>query len=211
MVDVINVKDLFRHNWSRTKFDYPRVYDAVMNSDRVNYEIRRVAGIKTEEEKDDFESNLKRQKQRAVDLLKDMHTNLTHLILFLTSFILHKAFPRILSGITVNSKKARMLKAAQRTMPGVPFIFLPLHRSHMDYVLLTFYLFNNSIRSPLVAAGNNLKIPIFGSHLKGVGAFFIKRKIDPEDGRKDFVYRSILQTYMEQSLKLKHNFEFFIE
>jgi glycerol-3-phosphate O-acyltransferase 1/2 len=47
--------------------------------------------------------------------------------------------------------------------------------------------------------------------LRGLGAFFIKRKIDPEPNKRDYVYRSVLQVYMEECLKLKHNFEFFIE
>lgn len=44
-----------------------------------------------------------------------------------------------------------------------------------------------------------------------MGAFFIKRKIDPEDGKKDVVYRSILHTYLQHALESGHNAEFFIE
>lgn len=147
MVDVLNVKEIVRHNLGLQKFPYPKVYDAVINSEQVNKEIHHVAELETEENSTgSLESNLKKQKKRAVNILKDMQSNLSHAFLLFTSYILHKAFPKILSGITVNSKKAKMLKAAQKSMPGVPFIFLPLHRSHLDYVLLTFYLVNNCIR-----------------------------------------------------------------
>lgn len=44
----------------------------------------------------------------------------------------------------------------------VPVIFLPTHRSHLDYILLTFVLFNYNIKAPYVAAGENLLIPFFG-------------------------------------------------
>lgn len=47
--------------------------------------------------------------------------------------------------------------------------------------------------------------------LRGLGAFFIKRKIDPIAGKKDFVYRALLQTYMQYALAAGHNVEFFIE
>lgn len=47
--------------------------------------------------------------------------------------------------------------------------------------------------------------------LRGLGAFYIKRKIDGEDGKKDYIYRGLLQTYMEESISAEHNIEFFIE
>lgn len=53
--------------------------------------------------------------------------------------------------------------------------------------------------------------PINRALLRGLGAFYIKRKIDPVAGKKDIVYRAILHTYMQHALKAGHNVEFFIE
>lgn len=47
--------------------------------------------------------------------------------------------------------------------------------------------------------------------LRGLGAFYIKRKIDAADGSKDYIYRSLLQTYVQESIVAGHNIEFFIE
>lgn len=47
--------------------------------------------------------------------------------------------------------------------------------------------------------------------MSGLGAFFIKRRIDPVQGRKDSLYRAILHTYVMESLRAGHNIEFFIE
>lgn len=47
--------------------------------------------------------------------------------------------------------------------------------------------------------------------LRGLGAFFIKRRIDPIAGRKDHLYRTILQTYIMENLRAGHNMEFFVE
>lgn len=47
--------------------------------------------------------------------------------------------------------------------------------------------------------------------LRGLGAFFIKRRIDPSAGRKDVLYRAILHTYIMESLRAGHNIEFFLE
>ena len=45
---------------------------------------------------------------------------------------------------------------------GKPLIFLPSHRSHLDYILITFILWHFGIRAPYVAAGDNLNIFGFG-------------------------------------------------
>jgi glycerol-3-phosphate O-acyltransferase 1/2 len=47
--------------------------------------------------------------------------------------------------------------------------------------------------------------------LRGLGAFYIKRKIDAADGQKDYIYRSLLQVYLQESIVAGHNIEFFIE
>lgn len=52
---------------------------------------------------------------------------------------------------------------------------------------------------------------IFRSLLRGLGAFFIKRKIDPIVGKKDIIYRAVLHTYLQKILAANHNVEFFIE
>lgn len=166
------MKDVVRHNLSLKKFIYPQVYESVKKNERVQQNIKRLAEIETDnivedesnelDESEVYEKMLKKHGKRAIEILKSMQSNLNHSFLLATSYVLHKAFPRILSGITINSNKAKMLVDAKKAMPGKPFVFLPLHRSHLDYILLTFYLFNNNIRSPLVAAGENLKIPVFG-------------------------------------------------
>ncbi len=39
-------------------------------------------------------------------------------------------------------------------------VFLPCHKSHMDYIIMTFVLFNVGVHIPRIAAGDNLKIPL---------------------------------------------------
>ncbi|XP_073818960.1 glycerol-3-phosphate acyltransferase mino isoform X3 [Musca autumnalis] len=159
----------------------------------------------------DYQQILKKQERRAISILKDMRSTLNNFLLALTSWILYKLLPCFLSGVVTHTQQIEMLKAASEKAPGIPLIFLPLHRSHLDYIMVTFILYNNDIKSPLVAAGNNLQIPVFGELLRGLGAFFIKRKIDPVVGKKDILYRAILHLYLQHALKMGHNVEFFIE
>ncbi|XP_023291994.2 glycerol-3-phosphate acyltransferase 1, mitochondrial isoform X1 [Lucilia cuprina] len=171
-------------------------------------------GSKSPSEQDDsqdYQNIINRQERRAISILKDMRSTLNNFLLAFTSWLLYKLLPCFLSGVVTHTQQIEMLKAASEKAPGIPLIFLPLHRSHLDYIMVTFILTNNDIRSPLVAAGNNLQIPVFGELLRGLGAFFIKRKIDPVVGKKDILYRAILHLYLQHALKMGHNVEFFIE
>ena len=56
-------------------------------------------------------------------------------------------------------------------------IYLPCHRSHIDYCALTYLLYENGLMVPQVAAGNNLNLPFLGSILRGGQAQFSCGKI----------------------------------
>ena len=43
---------------------------------------------------------------------------------------------------------------------GLPMVFLPCHKSHVDYIIMTFILYNMGVNVPHIAAGDNLKLPL---------------------------------------------------
>lgn len=100
--------------------------------------------------------------KRAKKVLYDMRSKISDFLLRLTSWVLYKLLPCFMSGVAAHPAQVDMLKAATKKAPDAPLIFLPLHRSHLDYILISFILLNNDIKSPVVAAGNNLRIPFFG-------------------------------------------------
>lgn len=161
-------------------------------------------------EKCDAPNFFARQRRRAVRILHDMRSCISSSLLRLAGWILYKILSRIFSSVQVHKGQLEVLRrAADRQLP---MIYLPMHRSHLDYILISFILYMNNIKPPLVAAGDNLSIPFFGSLLRGLGAFFIKRRFEPLGStRKDHVYRAVLQEYMTENLKNGHSLEFFIE
>ncbi|KAK9747487.1 Acyltransferase [Popillia japonica] len=195
------------------KFDYPQVADRVMYDERLKQAIKKTANQQYRDSKDigdEFYMTLvKNNEKRARKILKDMRSTLSDFLLRFTSWVLYKLLPCFLTSVVVHPRQIEMLKQAGST--DLPLIFLPLHRSHLDYILMSFILLNNNVRSPLVASGDNLRIPFFGSLLRSLGAFYIKRRIDPVMGRKDHVYRAVLHTYMNECLRAGHNIEFFLE
>lgn len=209
-------------------YKYPEVSGEVLKDDRMQLAVRQAAREALEEKKsklyenheseredfdetDYYEKMFNYNESRAKKLLKELRSAVSEALLRTTSWVLYKLLPMFLSGVAAHPAHIDMLKAASSKMPNAPMIFLPLHRSHLDYILVTFILCNNDMQAPLVAAGNNLNITVFGRLLRGLGAFFIKRKIDPVAGKKDVVYRALLHTYMQKALVAGHNIEFFIE
>ncbi|XP_055616863.1 glycerol-3-phosphate acyltransferase 1, mitochondrial isoform X2 [Toxorhynchites rutilus septentrionalis] len=209
-----------------TKFDYPQVAGAVMSDERVQHALETAAKESVDEkrqelgtsESDDtfdedrfYNETMRKNQKRAQKILIGMRSKLSDFVLRITSWVLYKLLPCFISGVAAHPGQVEMIKRAIEKNPDAPLIFLPLHRSHLDYIMVSFILLNNDIKCPLVAGGNNMNIPLFGSILRYDGAFFIKRKIDPLTGKKDHVYRAILHTYLQKCLTAGHNVEFFIE
>lgn len=154
------------------RFPYPQVSDSVLKDDRLKNAIRMSVEKTVEELKaaatDDFDEDekyeeiLKQNKQRAHLLLLDMRSKISDFLLRLASLVIFKLLPSFMSGVVAHPAHIAMLKKTAENSPNVPLIFLPLHRSHLDYILVSFILYNNEIRAPIVAAGDNLRIPFFG-------------------------------------------------
>uniref|UniRef100_A0A6Q2ZDK8 Glycerol-3-phosphate acyltransferase 1, mitochondrial n=1 Tax=Esox lucius TaxID=8010 RepID=A0A6Q2ZDK8_ESOLU len=114
-------------------------------------------------------------------------------------------------SIQIHKGQLEMVKKAA-TEYNAPLVFLPVHKSHIDYLLITFILFCHNIKAPHIAAGNNLNIPIFSTLIRKLGGFFIRRKLDETpDGKKDVLYRSLLHAYTEELLRQQQFLEIFLE
>lgn len=160
------------------RFPYPQVSDSVIKDERLKQAIelsvrktldeRRHELHSGEDADNDFDEDaeytkiLKEHNARAKRLLIDMRSKISDKLLRVVSWVMYKVLPCFMSGVVAHPAHIEMLKKTSETSPGVPLIFLPLHRSHLDYILVSFILLNNDIRAPIVAAGDNLRIPFFG-------------------------------------------------
>uniref|UniRef100_A0A8B9BMV5 Glycerol-3-phosphate acyltransferase 1, mitochondrial n=1 Tax=Anser brachyrhynchus TaxID=132585 RepID=A0A8B9BMV5_9AVES len=149
-------------------------------------------------------------KKKARKILQEMVANVSPALIRLTGWVLLKLFNSFFWNIQIHRGQIEMVKAA--TEMNLPLIFLPVHKSHIDYLLLTFILFCHNIKAPYIAAGNNLNIPIFSTLIRKLGGFFIRRKLDQSpDGRKDFLYRALLYVHIEELLRQQQFLEIFLE
>ena len=96
-------------------------------------------------------------------------------------------------------------KLAPLTYTHTP-VYVPVHRSHIDYVVLSYVLYCNGYMVPHIAAGDNLNTALLGPILRRCGAFFIKRTF-----RDDPIYKAIVATYLHRLMEDGHSIEFFLE
>ena len=87
-----------------------------------------------------------------------------------------------------------------------PIVFVPNHRSHIDYLLLSYLLYNERLPMPYVCAGINLNFWPLGTIFRKSGAFFIRRRFE---GNK--LYKTCVEAYLNYLLEKKSFIEFFIE
>jgi glycerol-3-phosphate O-acyltransferase len=83
---------------------------------------------------------------------------------------------------------------------------VPCHKSHLDYLILSYVFFNNNMPCPLIAAGKNLSFWPLGPIFRGGGAFFLRRSFNGE-----VLYPKIFAAYIKKVLDEGFHIEFFVE
>jgi glycerol-3-phosphate O-acyltransferase len=89
---------------------------------------------------------------------------------------------------------------------GVEVIYVPCHRSHMDYILLSYVIYTKGFAVPHVAAGINLNMPLIGRFMRKCGAFFLRRSF-----KGDALYPVVFTKYLGFMMARGHPLEYFIE
>jgi glycerol-3-phosphate O-acyltransferase len=125
----------------------------------------------------------------------------SHPVVRSASFLLTSVWNRVFRGVLVHHLDE--LKAAA---PGYEVVYVPCHRSHMDYLLLSYLLYTRGIVPPHIVAGINLDLPVIGTLLRKGGAFFIRRSI-----RGSALYSTVLSEYVAQLVSGGYSVEYFIE
>jgi glycerol-3-phosphate O-acyltransferase len=89
---------------------------------------------------------------------------------------------------------------------GHEIVYVPCHRSHIDYMLLSFILYRRGFVPPHIAAGINLNLPVVGRFLRFGGAFFLRRSF-----RAQPLYSAVFNEYVATIVDRGVALEYFIE
>ncbi|KAI8909511.1 acyltransferase-domain-containing protein [Gorgonomyces haynaldii] len=188
----------------------PDIVQAVSLSQKLNLLILDLATKKHQQTKKPVEYHIKELKQQADKIINGMiadvsSTRVTRLFGFMVKNMLQRMYHL---GVHVREDEIHRLRdlALEAQERGISLVFLPCHKSHIDYLVVSYVLYVSGIALPHIAAGDNLNLPLIGMLLRGNGAFFIRRQWGD-----DKLYAAIMQEYIKHLLKKGYNLEAFIE
>ncbi|BGI50960.1 MAG: glycerol-3-phosphate 1-O-acyltransferase PlsB [Arsenophonus endosymbiont of Ceratovacuna japonica] len=146
--------------------------------------------------------SLKKAKNNAIIIIKEIAANFSYKTLRIADIVLNWAWNYLYQGINVTN-----IKFIHRLVQnGHKIVYIPSHRSHMDYLLLSYILYNNGLVPPHIAAGINLNFWPIGQIFRRLGAFFIRRAFK---GNK--LYSAIFYEYLNELFVRGYSIEYFIE
>jgi glycerol-3-phosphate O-acyltransferase len=127
--------------------------------------------------------------------------NITYVRLF--DMGLRWLWKKIFEGIEVDTSA---LATVREWASKGPLIYVPSHKSHIDYLILNYVLHANHMHIPRIAAGSNLTFWPAGYIFRKSGAFFIRRSF-----KQPRLYVEVFSRYIKALLQEGHPIEFFIE
>ncbi len=154
-------------------------------------------------EREAARSNISAEKARdkARGHLHEIAANYSHTVIRVLETLLKWLWNSLYSGIVQNN-----FKSVLEVAPGREVIYVPCHRSHVDYLLLSYVLYVQGLVPPHVAAGINLNLPVVGGILRRGGAFFLRRSFK---GQR--LYAAVFDAYLRRNLSKGVSIEYFIE
>jgi len=145
--------------------------------------------------------SVKKAQSKAMGYCREIFADCTQLTIEIMLRLLRYFWHRFYAGI--DAYNLDMLKQTALTHQ---LVYLPCHRSHVDYLLLSYVIYNENLAIPYIAAGNNLDMPIIGRILRGGGAFFIRRSF-----KHNPLYSSVIRAYVDRLVAQGVPLEYFIE
>lgn len=139
---------------------------------------------------------------QALQLLQEIAADPRESTIRVGERFLRWLFGRLYTGLQINNNQ-QIRELAQR---GHEIVYLPCHRSHMDYLLLSYVIYQQGLASPHIAAGINLNFWPVGKMFRRGGAFFIRRSFS---GNK--LYSVIFREYLTQLFRKGYAVKYYSE
>ncbi len=159
--------------------------------------VRQAVRQEIRDSKGSRRAGLRVARRHALEIAADY----SHAFVRIADGVLTWMLTRIYDGVEV-----RNAEYLDRLPPGCEIVYVPCHRSHIDYLLLSYVIYRRGYAVPYVAAGINLNLPVIGRLLRKGGAFFIRRSF-----RGTGLYPIVFMKYVDVMMKRGHAMEFFIE
>lgn len=143
----------------------------------------------------------RRVQKRARKIATEIAAHYSHSVVRVLERVLARLWNRLYDGIEIQH-----FESLGDIAVGSEVVYVPCHRSHIDYLLLSYVIYRRGLVPPHIAAGVNLNLPLIGPVLRRSGAFFMRRTF-----RGDALYTSIFRSYLSAILSRGFPVKFFIE
>ena len=131
----------------------------------------------------------------------EIAANYSYAFVRVASFALGWFWNKIYDGVELQH-----FRKFQQLAPNYEVVYVPCHRSHIDYLLVSYFVYHNGLVPPHIAAGVNLNLPIVGRYVRKGGAFFLRRSF-----RSQKLYSAVFHEYLARILSNGTALEYFIE
>ncbi len=131
----------------------------------------------------------------------EIAANYSHIVVNFLARVLKRVWNRLYDGVELHG-----MDRLHAVVEGNELVFVPCHRSHMDYLLLSYSLYMQGYVVPHIAAGLNLNMPVIGAILRRGGAFFMRRSF-----AGNTLYTMVFMKYLGLMMARGHSIEYFIE
>ena len=139
---------------------------------------------------------------RALGYLDEMASDFSYRLIRFGDYFLGWLWNKLYRGITVRGAE----KVRRLAREGHEIIYMPCHRSHMDYLLLSYVIYHQGMVPPHIAAGINLNFWPAGPVFRHGGAFFLRRSF-----KGDKLYSTVFREYLSQLFARGYAVEYFTE
>ncbi len=146
-------------------------------------------------------SSIVESERRAIGYLNEIVSDYSHSTVRFASVALTRLWTQLYDGVEVHN-----FHTVRELAKDYEIIYTPCHRSHIDYLLLSYVIYQRGLMVPYIAAGDNLNMPFVGQILRGGGAFFIRRSF-----KGNALYTTVFKEYLFNILSRNTPLEYFIE
>lgn len=140
--------------------------------------------------------------QNAIEMMEEVAADFSYEAIRVTDRVMGWLWSRLYQGINVHGGE----RVRQLAQDGHEIVYVPCHRSHMDYLLLSYVLYHQGLVPPHIAAGINLNFWPAGPIFRRLGAFFIRRTFK---GNK--LYSTVFREYLGELFSRGYSVEYFVE
>ncbi|MGH8516919.1 MAG: 1-acyl-sn-glycerol-3-phosphate acyltransferase, partial [Panacagrimonas sp.] len=154
-----------------------------------------------EQEARDAKITLDEATRRARKCADEIAANYSSATVRFLELVFRYVWNRVFRGVEVHGMD-RLREWAQNH----EMVYLPSHRSHADYLLVSYVLYQAGLVPPHIAAGVNLNFWPVGGLLRRAGAFYIRRSFSG-----DRLYTAVFRAYVDALIARGYSISYYPE